>query len=188
MARIFTTLAAFNIVAFVAAFVTGFVSQLQRGGPQQQETAYVIHFVLGLVAVLANLLVHCLIITYFLGTGRLIKEATLAYGLADERWARPTRDIKRNNTPKAILAMLLSIAVAAAGEGDRHNVWPWSVHLVLALLVVVVNLWVFRVEYRNVTLNGRLLDGMIGEIERIRAERGLPSSAEALEEARAPHR
>jgi len=184
MPRIFTTLAAFNLVAFLAALATGFVSQLQHGAPPANETAYVVHFVLGLLAVLSNLLVHCLIITYFLGTGRLIKEATLAYGLADERWARPTRDIKRDNTPKAILAMLLSIAVAAAGEGDRHNVWPWWVHLVLAVLAVAVNLWFFRVEYRNVTLNGRLLDGLIGEVERIRAERGLPSSAEALEEAR----
>ena len=116
--------------------------------------------------------------TYFMGTGRLIKEVTLAYDLPDERWARPTRDLKRGNTPKAILAMLLSIAVAAAGEGDRHNVWPWWIHLMLACAALVFNLWVFRVEYRNVACNGRILDEVLAEVERIRAAHGLPSSAD----------
>src|SRR5437660_1472701 len=116
MTRIFTTLATLTILALAGAFGAGVLSK-QEGGLTQPDTSfYLIHFVLGLVAVLANLLVHCLVLTYFLGTGRLIKEVTLAYELPDERWARPTRELKRDNTPKAILAMGLAIAVAAAGE------------------------------------------------------------------------
>jgi hypothetical protein len=182
MTRIFTILATLNMVAFVAAFATGFVSQGQHEAARLDESAYVIHFVVGLAAVLLNLLVHCLIMTYFLGTGRLIKEVTLVYQLPDERWARPTRDLKRDNTPKAILAMLLAIAVAAAGEGARHEVWPWWIHLVLACAALLLNLWVFRVEYRNVAVNGRILDEVIAEVERIRAAHGLPSSAEEIEQ------
>jgi hypothetical protein len=186
MTRIFTTLAALNVVALVAAFLTGVVSQLQHGAPPD-ESAYVVHFVVGLVAVLGNLLLHCLVMTYFLGTGRLIKEVTLAYELPDERWARPTRDLKRSNTPQAILAMLLAIAVAAAGEGDRHNVWPWWIHLVLACVALTWNFWVFLAEYRNIATNGRILDEVIQEVERIRAERGLPSSAEVIQDGTVGH-
>jgi hypothetical protein len=174
MTRIFTTLAFVNILAFVAAFGSGVLSN------PSDESVYVVHFVLGMVAVLLNLLVHCLIITYFLGTGRLVKEVTIAYQLPDDRWARPTRDLKRGNTPKAILAMLTSIAAAAAGEGDRHGVWPWWIHLVPACAALLITLWVFRVEYRNIAVNGRILEDIIAEVERIRAAHGLPSSAEEL--------
>ena len=174
MTRIFTTLASVNILAFVAAFGSGVLSA------PGDDSAYVVHFILGMAAVLLNLLVHCLIITYLLGTGRLIKEVTIAYGLPDDRWARPTRDLKRSNTPKAILAMLTSIAAVAAGEGDRHNVWPWWIHLVLACAALLITLWVFRVEYRNIATNGRILNEIIDEVERIRAAHGLPSSAEEL--------
>jgi hypothetical protein len=180
MTRIFTTLAFDNILAFVAALGSGFISQSQHGAAPGEDSAYVVHFVLGMVAVLLNLLVHCLIITYFLGTGRLVKEVTVAYQLPDERWARPTRDLKRRNTPQAILAMLLSIAAAAAGEGDRHLVWPWWIHLLLGCGALAFTTWVFHVEYRNVAINGRILDEVISEVERIRAAHGLPSSAEEL--------
>jgi hypothetical protein len=176
MTRIFTTLALVNILAFVAALGSGFWSQYQHGA----DSAYVVHFALGMVAVLLNLLVHCLIITYFLGTGRLVKEVTLAYQLPDERWARPTRDLKRANTPQAILAMLITIAAAAAGEGHRHLIWPGWIHLVLACGAFIFTIWVFRVEYRNVAINGRILKEIISEVERIRAAHGLPTSAEEL--------
>jgi hypothetical protein len=182
MTRIFTTLATLNIVVLLAAFGSGVWSSLQDGVAQRDTSTYVVHFVLGLVAVLANLMVHCLIITYFLGTGRLIKEVTLAYNLPDERWARPTRDLKRRNTPKAILAMVLSIAVAAAGEGAGHAGWPWGIHLALAGIVLAVNAWVFRVEYGNIALNGRILDEVVGEVERIRAAHGLLSSEDELQQ------
>jgi hypothetical protein len=187
MTRIFLTLAILNGGALAAAFVTGFASKLQHGAPSDDST-YVLHFVVGLIAVLASLMVHCLVITYFLGTGRLIKEVTLAYNLPDERWARLTRDLKRSNTPKAILAMLLAIAVAAAGEGERHVVWPWWIHLVLAVAALTCNLWVFYVEYRNIGTNGLILDEVMEAVERIRAEHGLPSSAEAVQQENARRR
>src|SRR5262249_57584292 len=102
-----------------AAAVCGRVSWL-RGGLTAEGSLYLTHFVLGLFGAVAVLLIHCLAITYFLGTGRWVKEVCLAYGLPDERWPRQTRNIKRGNTPFAILAMLVTIATAAAGAG-RHN-------------------------------------------------------------------
>jgi len=182
MTRILTSLATINLLAFVAAFGTGFVSKLGHEAGRIEDSTYVVHFVLGLGTVLLSLLVHCMVITYFLGTGRLIKEVSLAYQLPDERWARPTRDLKRNNTPKAILAMALSIALAASGEADRHDVWPWWIHLVLGCATLPFNAWVFWVEYRNVSLNGKILEEAIGEVERIRAAHGLPSSTEEIEQ------
>ena len=38
----------------------------------------------------------------------------------------------------------------------------------------------FRIELRNVTLNAGVIAGVMREVDRLRAERGLESNAEAL--------
>jgi hypothetical protein len=43
-------------------------------------------------------------------------------------------------------------------------------------------LWAFVVEYRNVTINAGIIDEVMREVDRIRAARGLPSNAEAIEQ------
>jgi hypothetical protein len=162
---------------------SGTISLLRDGLHHPEESSYLVHFLLGLFTALGLLLVHCLLMTYFLGTGRWVKEVCLAYGLPDDRWPRQTRDIKRDHTPKAILAMLISIAAAAAGMGRQFEVWPWWVHLTLVGLTLVVNAWVFTVQYRNLRLNHRIIEEVWRETERIRAERGLPSSADELRQS-----
>jgi hypothetical protein len=145
------------------------------------DPIYLVHYGVGLYAVLAALLVHCLGIINFLGTGRWVKEVCLAYGLPDGNWPLKTRDLKRDTTPKAILAMLVTIAAAATGEADQHRLWPWWLHLVLAVAALGVNAWVHSVQYRNVRINVGILEGVMLDVERARAEQGLPSNAEALE-------
>jgi hypothetical protein len=122
------------------------------------------------------------VLTYFLGTGRWVKEVCIAYGFPDDL-PRQTRDIKRRNTPGVIFAMLLTIAAAAAGMAAQQRAWPGWVHLVLVSATVLVNLRVFIVEYRNMRWNGQILDAVMADVERLRAERGLPSSEEALRES-----
>ena len=72
-------------------------------------------------------------------------------------------------------------ATDMGSAGAQLREWPWYVHFALATLTLLINLWAFRVEYRNVEANAAVLDGVLGEVDRIRAERGLPSNAEALE-------
>jgi hypothetical protein len=179
MTRLFLILAPLNAALLIGALFSGVVSWRQSGSDRNAEV-YLLHFVLGLTTALTTLFVHCLVLTYFLGTGRWVKEVCLAYGLPDENLPGQTRDIKRRNTPRVILAMLLTIAAAASGTAAQQRVWPGWVHLTLALTTVVVNLHVFFVEYGNMRLNGQILDAVITDVERIRAERGLPSSEEAL--------
>jgi hypothetical protein len=179
MTRLFLVFVILTGLALLAAAVSGTVSWLQ-GGLTGEGSLYVTHFVIGLFSAIAVLLVHCLAITYFLGTGRWVKEVCLTYGLPDECWPRQTRDIKRGNTPYAILAMLVTIATAAAGAGRQNFDWPAWIHAALAATTLVVNALVWRVEYRNMGRNLRILDEVYAETDRIRAAAGLPSSEEAL--------
>jgi hypothetical protein len=175
-------LACLDGAALLASYGFGVASKLRDSAQQAGDPTYLIHFTLGLFTAVGTLLVHCLIFTYFLGTGRWVKEVTLAYRIADVPWHRDTRELKRRTFPVALSAMLIAIATAAAGAGAQLQAWPWQVHATLATVTLFANLWAFRVEYRNVEANAAVLDGLVHEVDRVRAERGLPSNAEALKQ------
>jgi hypothetical protein len=181
MTRIFTTLAAADTLALLAAFTVGWWSKLSHGpGGDGGISIYLLHLLLGLFAALTTLFVHCLIFIYFLGTGRWVKEVALAYDLPDEPFYRVTRVLKRQTFPAALGAMVVTMLTAAAGQGVQVLGWPWVVHFGLALVTLAVNGLVFVVEYRNLLRNAATLDSVLREVDRIRAERGLPPNAEAL--------
>jgi hypothetical protein len=184
MTRIFTTLASMDALALAASFVLGIVSKLRDSSHHPTDSIYLIHFTLGLFTAIGTLLVHCIIFTYFLGTGRWVKEVKLAYGLPDAPLPLLTRELKRKTFPPALIAMLITITTAAAGLGAQLKEWPWYVHGSSALVTLVVNLWAFRLEYRNVRINADAIAEVLREVDRIRAERGLPTNAEALEQER----
>src|SRR5437764_12234590 len=151
MTRIFLTLAAADALALAVAFALGCWSKLTDGLHAPASSAYLLHFLFGLFTAVGTILTHCLIFTYFLGTGRWVKEVTLAYDLPDEPWHKRTRELKRATFPPALAAMLITIATAAGGAGAQLQAWPWQVHLALGTVTLLVNLWAFRLEYRNVT-------------------------------------
>jgi hypothetical protein len=182
MTRIFTILAGLDALGLIASYATGVSSKLTGGFSDPQGSIYLIHFTLGLSTAILTLLVHCLIFTYFLGTGRWVKEVALAYQLPDAPLPRLTRELKRQTFPWALTAMLLTIATAAAGAGAQMQDWHWMVHATLATVTLLVNLAVFVIEYRNVYTNAEVLERVMDEVERIRADRGLAPNAEALQQ------
>jgi hypothetical protein len=179
MTRIFVGLALLDALILVAAFAVGLASWF-AGGAASGGSVYLIHFALGLCASVLTLLVHCLIFTYFLGTGRWVKEVGIAYHLPDQPLPKLTRELKRWTFPPALAAMLITIAAAAAGAGVQLREWPWYIHGSLAVTAVLVNAAAFLIEYRNVRTNGWIIQQVLAEVERIRAEHGLPSNVEAL--------
>lgn len=181
MSRILARLAALNFFVLLLAFAVGWLSRGRGSLISPDDPTYLIHFYLGLLAVLVTLGVHCLIFIYFLGTGRWVKEVALAYRLPDAPLPRLTRDLKRRTFPLALTAMLVSIATAAAGAAAQRQEWDWKIHAGLAITALLVNLLAFVLEYRNVSINAGIIDAVMREVDRIRAEHGLPTNAEAIE-------
>jgi hypothetical protein len=180
MAKILARLAAFNLVLLTATFVAGVVSYLRGSLTNAADSTYMLHLYLGLLAGITTLGVHCLVFIYFLGTGRWVKEVALAYRIPDVPLPRLTRDLKRRTFPPALAAMLVPIAASAAGAGVAAQQWPWYYHGGLAVATLAVNAWAFWIEYRSVCINAGIIDEVMREVDRIRAEHGLPSNAEAL--------
>jgi hypothetical protein len=180
MTRILTRLSAVNFLALLVTFGFGLASFARGSVRNPDDPTYMLHFFLGLFSVTTTLAVHCLVFIYFLGTGRWVKEVALAYRLPDAPLPRLTRDLKRRTFPVSLLAMLVPIAAAAAGTAAQRREWPWGYHAALAVATLVVNAWAFVVETRNTAVNAGVLDEVMREVDRIRAEHGLPPNAEAL--------
>jgi hypothetical protein len=181
MTRTFAVLATLVTLLLLATIGVG-LWHFVTDDPVRKADIFIIHFVLGLCTAIGVLLVHCIIFTYFLGTGRWVKEVTLAYRLPDEPLYKTTRELKRSTFPPALFSMLIAIATAAAGAGAQLQAWHWSIHATLAFLTLLVNLWAFGVEYRNVTTNATVILEVLAEVDRRRAAEGLNSNAAALEE------
>lgn len=186
MAQTFRTLAIMLTIAILVTIGIGFYYRLSPGEREDKADLFILHFVCGLTTAIGILLVHCLIFIYFLGTGRWVKEVTIAYQMPDEPWHKQTRELKRGTFPPALFSMLIGIAAAAAGAGAQLQSWPWWVHMTLGLLTLLINLWAIRIELRNVATNAEVIDGVMKEVDRIRAARGMVSNEEALLEDESP--
>jgi hypothetical protein len=184
MTHIFLTLAVADGLMLVISYGLGVASKVRDGVHTPGDQVFWYHFLFGLSAAMLTLLVHCLIFTYYLGTGRWVKEVTIAYQMPDEPWHKTTRELKRKVFPPALFAMLTAIATGAAGAAAQVGVSPWMVHATLATLTLAVNLWAFRVEYRCLQENVGVLNEVMAAVDCIRARRGLPSNAEAWERER----
>jgi hypothetical protein len=180
MIRIFSVLAVANAIGLIASYALGWVSFAHQSRIDAASIVPDLHLYCGLFTAICTLLVHCLIFTYFLGTGRWVKEVTLAYDLPDEPLHKTTRELKRKTFPPALFAMLGTHAAAAAGMGVLVQEWPWPVHFGLATLAIALNAWAYWVEVRALLKNEQILVAVYAEVDRVRAERGLPSNAEAL--------
>ena len=91
MKQILAVLAPATCLALLTAFCVGLASQAMHGLRSTSDSIYLMHFTLGLFAVLFALGVHCLIFIYFLGTGRWVKEVAIAYGIANAPLPKLTR-------------------------------------------------------------------------------------------------
>lgn len=191
MTRILANLTAFNLLVLLATYVVGWLSFAWGGYRDDSTWIYPLHLFLGLLAGTTALGVHCVIFIYFLGTGRWVKEVAIAYQIPDDPLPKLTRTLKRQTFPPALFAMLIVIAATVAGAwaatSTTHDPaatkwWPWPVHATAATLALAINVWAFFVEYRAVAMNGRIIDEVMREVDRIRVERGLPTNEEALKQ------
>src|SRR5258705_9094354 len=100
--------------------------------------------------------------------------------MRDEPCHNQPRELKRASFTPALFSMLIAIVAAAAGAGAQLQAWPWYVHMTLGLLTLAINLWAFRIELENVTINARIIEEVMQDVDRRRAASGLNSNDEAL--------
>lgn len=140
------------------------------------------HFLTALAALVFAALVHAIVFTYFMGTGRWIEETSAAYQLQPAFHDRNQR-IKYRLLPMMVVSFLLLLFTGALGAAadpaspmqvKGFGSLPAStVHLIAALTTIVTNLFVNWLEFHALEKNGEIVEQVLGEVRRIRLEKGL---------------
>jgi hypothetical protein len=181
--RIFATLAVFSNVLMLAAFALGWTigDASLRDATVQQHVAW--HFLTAVAALMFAALVHAIVLTYFMGTGRWLEETSQAYSLGTQ-FTSEGRSLKYGTLPWMAVALLLLIltggfgAVAdpasPAGADGFWGIPAATVHFLTASLTFVANVAVNLAEYSAIDRNSRIIQSVLDEVHRIRREKGLP--------------
>jgi hypothetical protein len=181
--RIFLSLAVIGTAALVAALVLGLKIGDPRAAATVAQSGVGRHLLWGLAALVLAAMVHALVLTYFMGTGRWMEETGRAYRLSDE-WRRENQALKYRTIPAMVVCLVLLVATgalgAAADPASAVGFRGWggvssaTIHFICAALTIGLNVAVNLWEYVALERNAELIEGVMGEVRRIRAERGLP--------------
>ena len=140
------------------------------------------HFLAALAALVFATLVHAIVLTYFMGTGRWIEETSSAYRL-DPHLHSQSQSIKYRTIPAMVFCFFMLVLTgalgAAADPASPMQAKGWGglsashVHLIAAITTIAANCFVTWVEFRALERNGDLIDQVLAEVRRIRIEKGL---------------
>ena len=147
------------IAGFLLTSVQGFVvgAHLAQADPLVRFLVTK-HVAYAVPTMLLSLFSQSMVIFFFIGTGRLVKDEIAAYSEADRRAVLAVlRGFKRRTSPPATLALLSAIAVFVLGAAVHVRVLPSWVHLAAALTAVATHLWALGAEWSAFLENGRLM-------------------------------
>lgn len=166
MHRIFLALAVTVGTLLVVTLFLGFLVPSGQGGMLHD-----LHFMMGLITVLLTLLIHSIVFTYFLGTGKWVKEVVRVYQLPPWVWSQAVKN-KRRVFPFEFGCMMLIGATAwLGGAADTRRLMnstyaQW--HLAFASTALAFNLGAFVVEYFSIVAQARLLLEVKDQADRLR--------------------
>jgi hypothetical protein len=112
------------------------------------------HISIGIFSTMISLLAHSMMMFYFLGKGKAVREAAAEGGLSREY----ERRIAVARKPVLSIATLATIVTALAGASVDTGVLPSGVHGLLAYSCLALNLGALRVEISALTESGRVVE------------------------------
>jgi hypothetical protein len=161
---------ALALVGFVFTSVQGFA--VTAGPLVTRHVGYAIP------TVLFSLFSQSMVIFYFIGTGKMVKEETA--GLPEAERAAifaALRRFKMQTSPAATFALVAAITVFVLGGAAHTRALPPSIHLAAALAAVATHLWAFLAEWRTLAENNRLMDDPRAYARGIRVDPSSPRAA-----------
>ena len=187
MTRIFSTLAFLSLGLFAASIVLGlWIGNLYDMSDQEAfESAFQargVHLLTGTATALAVVLVHSIVVTYFVGTSRWCKEVTETYGLDPEPLTRSTQ-LKRQTFPWCVTGMLTVVGVGALGAasdpgtGRAGTEAMADYHLAAAFLGMTLVAWTYFRAWTNIVANQEVIETIVDMVAQIRRERGLDTES-----------
>jgi len=181
VSRIFSSLCVVSTILLIATLVLGL--NIEDAKELSSRGAVSNHMLTALGALVFALLVHAILLTYFMGTGRWLEETSKAYKLSPDYCDRSSK-LKYSTLPLMVGTLVLLIITGALGAASdplsrvQFNGWlgltAAQIHFLTACLTVGANVVVNLMEYLAIQQNGKLIKDVLGEVHRIRQEHGLP--------------
>lgn len=181
MTRIFLTLASVSTMLLVVVFLIG----LNIDDPKLPEAQSLIswHMMLALSGLVFAALVHALVLTYFMGTGRWMEDVSKAYQL-DSRFQEETKQLKYRSLPMMTFSLLLLFVTigfgAAADPASKMGFAGWggitagTCHMLTAIATMAINFFTNLREFQAIERNGELVNEVMQKVRELRLARGLP--------------
>ena len=182
MVRIFLPLSFLSTISLVVAMVLGLSIDDPRVLDKAVQAGVQYHFLSALAALVFATLVHAIVLTYFMGTGRWIEETSTAYKLGPVLYEQ-SKSIKYRTIPAMVGCFLLLVVTGALGAAAdpaaplQSRGWlgfsAATIHLSAAIVTVLTNLAVNYLEFRALERNGEIVEQVLAEVKWIRLEKGL---------------
>lgn len=184
--RIFLTLAVLANICVIAAFTLGLQvgDPLANGGVDPAVNARIgTHMLIGLAALTSVTLVHALLFTYFMGTGRWLEETSTAYSLGNDYY-HASKKLKYGMLPGILLVFAMVMLTGCLGAiadpatavslASTTGISDSMLHFTAAIVTWLVNLLVNFTQYIRIAQNSAVVEQVLADVRRIRMDRGLP--------------
>jgi hypothetical protein len=165
------------LAGFLLTSVQGFALATNLAASHPEARLLVTrHVAYAIPTVLLSLFSQSMVIFFFIGTGRLIKDEVAAFPEAERRTVLDAlRDFKRKTSPPATFSILSAIAVFVLGGAAHTHAVPSLVHLLASLAAVATHLWALTAEWHAFLANGRLMADPAGFARAARGSAPQPS-------------
>lgn len=176
MNRIILGLAVSNYALVAITAYLGLLT-VPRDALTRGQDYFHVHFAMAMTTALYTIFVHCLVFTYFLGTGRWVREAAAAYSL-DGSLSAKSHACRLRAFGLALSSILLVVAAIASGAwtdtaDPAWKDWSLMLHRILPAGTYLFMILAYRIQYRAVVEHIGLTELVMSDVERIRRQRGL---------------
>jgi len=142
------------LVTSVGIGVVGLVTTTVLG---LQATDVSRHIAFGIFSSLITLLAHSMMMFYFIGKGRAVKDAMTEGGLSGDFYRRIAA-VRKPVFSIGTLAMVVTMIAAILGGGVDTGVLPPMVHATIAYGAVACNLAALKIEVDALGSSSRIVD------------------------------
>jgi hypothetical protein len=142
------------LVTSVGLGVVGLVTTTVLG---LQATDVSRHIAFGIFSSLITLLAHSMMMFYFIGKGRAVKDAMTEGGLSGDFYRRIAA-LRKPVFSIGTLAMVVTMIAAILGGGVDTGVLPPMVHATIAYGAVACNLAALKIEVEALGSSSRIVD------------------------------
>lgn len=140
----------------IVVSVVGIAAAIYLGLTATSNTVLAQHISIGIFTTMITLLAHSMMMFYFLGKTKAVREAAAEGGLSTE-YERRIAIARKPVFSIAVLAMIATMITALVGATVDTGVLPSGVHAVLAYSCLALNLGALRVEINALTESARVV-------------------------------